>query len=91
MRTHELVISSLGPWATPPKPHLAAYCTCNTWSEAWSEDELRALLKPGQTFLDTHASRVAAGIRQHHLQHLAALIKAEAKRAAKRPGPDFYG
>lgn len=88
--THALEIRSAGPWAHPPKTHVAARCTCNDWHVHWTLEELQAALEENQTFADVHWSRVEEGIRQQHLVHVAEVAEKAARRAAARPGPDFY-
>lgn len=89
--THALEMLSAGPWATPRKTYLGARCTCGAWHIHWTLDELAAALEENQTFADVHWSRVEEGIRQQHLVHLAEVANKAARRAANRPGPDFYG
>ena len=85
-----LEIRSAGPWAHPPKAYVAARCTCNDFHIHWPLDELRNALEEGQTFEHVHWDRVSAGIRQQHLVHIAEAADRATRKAAARPGADFY-
>lgn len=89
--THALEIRSAGPWATPPKMHVAARCLCNDWHVHWTLTELQAALDERQKFADVAWTSVEDGIRQQHLVHVAEVAVKAARREATRPGPDFYG